>query len=161
MEHETTLEKELTIRKYIIFPSREHIVIMRRTDDKYGSKSISVTVDFSECKFFVIKNSGEQISFVSSFNETLLEFLGIPATHTFLIQGALGYNPKSLEQSVARDRSFSILSTREAPVCLQQIFFMLVQRINAKVIVRCSCPRARLLTKAKKSRSCSPALICH
>ena len=125
MEQETTLEKELTIRKYIIFPSREHIVIMRRTDDKYGSKSISVTVDFSECKFFVIKNSGEHISFVNSFNETLLEFLGIPSTHTFLIQGALGYNPKSLEQSVARDRSYSIISTREAPVCLLLQYYLI------------------------------------
>lgn len=116
--NELELEKELTFRKFVIFPENVHITVLKKSDLKrHGPKSFSVAIDFSECRFVAIKNSGETNTFtrVSSFNEVLLDFLNIRSTDTFLVMGALGYNPKELKENVSRDRSYSFARNRQLP----------------------------------------------
>jgi len=115
------LEKELTIRKYVIFPSKERIVIAKKTEEHGGTKakSIEIVINWQECKFLVVKvGLTSPLTAVSSFNSALLDFLGIRPDHTFLVTSALGYNPRTLEENVTRDRSYSIVSTREPQVVI-------------------------------------------
>jgi len=67
------IEKELTYRRFLIYPEYGHITLIKRAEDlKHGRKSLSVTIDFNECKFLLIRNSGETIQSASPFNEILL-----------------------------------------------------------------------------------------
>jgi len=67
------IERELTYRRFLIYPEYGHVTLIKRADDvKHGFKSLSVAIDFNECKFMLIKNSGEMVQTGTSFNEVLL-----------------------------------------------------------------------------------------
>lgn len=70
---EVDIERELTYRRFIICPDYGHVTLVTKAEEeKHGNKSISVSIDFNEGQFLVIKNSGEVIPTVSSFNDILL-----------------------------------------------------------------------------------------
>lgn len=113
---EGAIEKELSFRRFLIYPEGAHITVLKKSYMKRTQhKSVSIAIDYNECRFLAIKNSGEVITEVSSFNNVLLDFLNIRTSETFLVIGALGYNPKELKENVTRDRSYSFSRSRQLP----------------------------------------------
>lgn len=108
------LERELSIREFVIYPSRDHIVIMKRnrqTQANSQRKSISIAVSIDKCQFLVL--SGPTIDHSQSdFNQILLskypsfstlhalEFLVIDPKKTFIAQQMLGYDVEKLNKQL-------------------------------------------------------------
>jgi len=106
------LERELSFRPFVIFPSRlDHILIIRKTEKRNSGnlshKSISILISLESCTFMVI--SGEKPDNNSSdFNKILLNFLDIDESKSFLVKKALGYylDEFQKEMEIAEEEEF-------------------------------------------------------
>eukprot|EP01127_Copromyxa_protea_P023001 TRINITY_DN849_c0_g1_i7.p1 TRINITY_DN849_c0_g1~~TRINITY_DN849_c0_g1_i7.p1 ORF type:complete len:1648 (-),score=362.75 TRINITY_DN849_c0_g1_i7:3456-8399(-) len=96
------LERELSFREFVIYPSRDHIVIMKRNrnqQDKAQRKSMSIVISVDKCQFLVFQ--GQAIDNAQSdFNQILLKFLVIDPKKTFIAQQMLGYDVEKLNREL-------------------------------------------------------------
>jgi hypothetical protein len=69
------LERELSFREFVIYPSRDHIVIMKRNRQTGQAnaqrKSISIVISVDKCQFLVLQGQAIDNS-QNEFNQILL-----------------------------------------------------------------------------------------
>eukprot|EP01125_Pyxidicula_operculata_P002656 TRINITY_DN124_c7_g1_i1.p1 TRINITY_DN124_c7_g1~~TRINITY_DN124_c7_g1_i1.p1 ORF type:complete len:2853 (+),score=800.21 TRINITY_DN124_c7_g1_i1:78-8636(+) len=103
------IEREMTFREFAIFPTRDHVVIIRKTKQgkKQTLKSISFLISFEKCAFLVMR--GEHLVQEDDFNKTLINFLGIDESQSFLVKQSLGYDIAELENQMENDERITHL----------------------------------------------------
>lgn len=83
------LEKELVYRRFVIYPSKERIMIKRKVGKDILSANVSI--DFQNGAFWSEITEKGLVKQIRSFNEFLLEFLEVDTTDKLRVKAALGY----------------------------------------------------------------------
>jgi len=68
------IQRELAFKDFVLFPSGDHIVVIRKNRQAASLKSISVLINLKNCRFLVEKNSAQAFDWdEDDFNKILLE----------------------------------------------------------------------------------------